>query len=391
MRALRLVGISVLWIPLAFLFDGVTVLVLPIRIGGGATDLGLISFVGLATAAGAQLLVGWLADRLRDRIDRRWFAALWAIPAIGGIWLLVGSTGIAAAILAYLVIQVAAASIQAGQQTLIPEHVDVRARGRASGLKTAFDLAGATLAFLVLGSLLADGQLTTAAMTTTVVLVSATVVALAMVPPVSRPARRAEPSGELRIPAGFGALVAARFLFLVATFAVGRFMLLLVAERLAIPAGQAADEAGQLLTFLALATAAAAMPIGWLADRRSHRQLMRLGACVGALGIAALVPATGIAGLLVGGLLMSLGTAAFVTANWAATTAIVPGPDAGRLMGIANLGTAIAAAAAGLIGPLIDLAGFSVALIVAAALTAAAVLPLGSPFPPRIRRAVSPT
>jgi MFS family permease len=391
MPASRLIGISILWIPLAFLFDGVTVLVLPVRIGGGATDLGMISSVGLAIGAGAQVLVGWLGDRLRDRIDRRRFAAIWTIPAIGGLWLLVGSTGVATAILAYVVIQVAAASIQASQQTLIPEHVDPGVRGRASGLKTAFDLAGATLAFLVLGSLLASGELTFAIATTGLVLVGATIVALVLVPSVARPLRPPRRGVAFRVPPGLASLVVARFLFLVATFAVGRFMLLLVAERLAIPTTEAADEAGLLLTLLTLAAAAAAMPIGWLADRRSRRELMQLGALVASFGIVALVPAAGIPGLLFGGLLMSFGTAAFVTANWAATTALVPGPDAGRLMGIANLGTAMAAATAGLIGPLIDFAGFPPALMVAAVVSAAAALPLGLSLADRTGRAVSPT
>jgi hypothetical protein len=42
-------------------------------------------------------------------------------------------------------------------------------------------------------------------------------------------------------------------------------------------------------------------------------------------------------------------------------------------MGIANLGTALAAAAAGLVGPVIDAAGFAPALIAAAAVSAASL------------------
>src|SRR5919107_4065623 len=68
-----LIGISVGWIPLAFLFDGVTVLMLPLRLGGSATDLGLVSFVGLAVGAGLQPVVGRLSDVTRNRVDRRLF------------------------------------------------------------------------------------------------------------------------------------------------------------------------------------------------------------------------------------------------------------------------------------------------------------------------------
>src|SRR3954471_11334739 len=139
-RARLLVGVSVLWIPLAFLFDGVTVLVLPLRVGGDASQLGLVSFAGLAVAAGLQAVAGRAGDRYRSRLDRRAFLAIAAIPTILGVWLLVGSAGLLAATFGYLVVQVGATAIQAAQQTLIPEHVPPPERGRVSGLKAAFDV-----------------------------------------------------------------------------------------------------------------------------------------------------------------------------------------------------------------------------------------------------------
>jgi MFS family permease len=383
LRARLLLGISILWIPLAFLFDGVTVLLLPVRLGGSATDLGLVSFVGLAVAAGLQPVAGLLSDRFRDRVDRRLFIAVAAAPALGGLWVLAGATGIVAAIVGYVAIQAAAAAVQAGQQTLIPEHVRDDARGRASGLKAAFDVGGAFVAFLVLGAVLATGDLVAAAAVTSAALVVGVVVMVALVPAGGAgpsPARR-----SLGLPPGLVPLIVARFLFLFATYAVGRFLLLLVSERLAIPADRAADEAGGLLALFTLATALTALAAGWLADRRSRHELMSVGAVTAALGIVVLVPAAGLPGLLVGGLLMSLGTAAFVAANWAATTDLVDASDSGRLMGIANLGTALAAAVAGLVGPLIDHAGFAPALLVAAAASAAATLPLVG-FPNRTAR-----
>jgi MFS family permease len=374
MTARALFGISVLWVPLAFLFDGVTVLVLPIRLGGSATEVGLVSFAGLAFAAILQPLAGWLSDTFRSRVDRRLIAAGAAIPAIIGLWLLVGSFGVAIAMLGYVIVQGAATVIQAGQQTFIPEHVEGGARGRASGLKTAFDVGGAFVAFVVLGMLLSGGDPAPAAIATTIALLGATIAMLALVPRTVPSADR--PGSRFEFRAGLGSLVAARFLFLFATFAVGRFLLLLVAERLGIPADRAADEAGGILAFLTLVTAGAALPFGSLADRIPRRALMAGGAVVATTGIALLVPAIGIAGLLAGGLLMSLGTAAFVTANWAETTSLVPASDAGRLMGLANLGTAVAAASGGLVGPLIDAAGMQSALVLTAMASAASIAPV---------------
>ena len=54
------------------------------------------------------------------------------------------------------------------------------------------------------------------------------------------------------------------------------------------------------------------------------------------------------------GALLSIGTATFVAANWSMTTSTIPRTEAARFMGIANIGTAGAAAVAGLFGPVID-------------------------------------
>jgi MFS family permease len=197
---------------------------------------------------------------------------------------------------------------------------------------------------------------------------------LVLVPPVER--LQASVRARVAVPSGLGPLIVARFLFLFATYGVGRFLVLLVAERLDLDPAHAVGDAGALLALFTLVTAGCAVPAGWLADRRSSRDVMAAGAGIGAIGIVVLVPSVGLAGVVAGGLLMSLGTAAFVTANWAATTALVPRGDAGRLMAIANLGTGLAAAAAGALGPLIDAAGFTPALVISAIASAAAVIPL---------------
>lgn len=367
------VGISVLWIPLAFLFDGVTVLMLPVRLGADATTLGLVSMIGLGVAAGLQPVAGWLSDRLRGRFDRRSFLAVSAIPAIAGLWLLVGTTGLVAAVAGYLLVQAAGACMQAAQQALVPEHLEAPRQGRASGLRSAFDVGGSFLAFALLGGLMASGRLALAGVLIGALLVVAVVLVLALVPGrQARPGRRP----TWRIPDGLRSLVVARFLFLLATYGVGRFLVFLVAERLGLDPDRAVADAGGLLALFTLVTAILALPAGWAADRRSRRDLMLAGALISALGIAVLAPAAGLPGLVVGGVLMSAGTAVFVTANWAAMTSLTAAPAAGRLLGIANLGTGVAAATAGAFGPLIDASGFGVALLAAAAVSAAAVVPL---------------
>jgi MFS family permease len=370
------IGLSVIWIPLAFLFDGVTVLVLPLRLGADASTVGIVSLVGLGLAAALQPVAGWLSDRVRDRVDRRTFLGVAAAPAVLGLWLLVGTTTLVAAVLGYILVQAAATAMQAAQQTLIPEHLDGAEQGRASGLKTTFDVGGSFLAFLVLGALLASRDLLAAGAAITVLVVIAVALMFRLVPNRERLRRPVRPS--IRLPDGLAAVILARFLFLFGTYGVGRFLVLLVADRLGLEPGRAVGDAAGLLALFTLATAVSAIPVGLVADRRSRRDIMVGGALIASIGIAVLIPPAGLPGVVVGGVLMSVGTGAFVTGNWAATTSLVGRDDAGRLMAIANLGTGLAAAAAGALGPLIDAAGFGPALLVAATASAAAVAPIFS-------------
>lgn len=355
-----------------------TLLLLPVRLdqddARGATALGLISFLGLAAAVLIQPLAGLLSDRLRGRVDRRAFIAIAAIPALGGVWLLAGPGTLPVLVLGYVLLQASASAIQAAQQAFIPEHVEAGARGRAAGFKTTFDLGGALFAFLVLGALLGAGQTVVSAILVGGVLLVAVATVWWLVP--RQPADPGLRSGTASIPGGFGRLVLASFLFLVGIFGIGRFLLLLVAERTAAAPSAAVAEAGAVLATFTLVTAVAAVPSGMLADRLPRRRIMAIGAVLATVGIWGFVPAAGLLGILAGGILMSLGTAAFVTANWAATTDLVSPADAGRLMGLANLATGGAAACAGLLGPLIDVGGFAPAIGLAAAATTASLIPL---------------
>jgi MFS family permease len=78
------------------------------------------------------------------------------------------------------------------------------------------------------------------------------------------------------------------------------------------------------------------------------------GAVLSAAGVLLLILAKNNMHILFFGGLMSLGSAAFAGANWAFTADLAPPAEAARFMGLANIGTAGAAAVAGLFGPLLD-------------------------------------
>src|SRR5215212_9166520 len=138
------------------------------------------------------------------------------------------------------------------------------------------------------------------------------------------------------------------------TYAVGRFLLYFVADRLRLDPGRAAEQAGAVLAGLALLTVLAAPPAGWAADRIGRAPLMLAGALLSALGTLLLIGAASSTQIFLFGGLMALGSAAFAGANWALTADLAPPAEAARFFGLANIGTAGAAAAAGLLGPLVD-------------------------------------
>ncbi len=359
-------GVSVGWIGISMVADGVPALLLPHRLlgeGADATTLGLVTFLAIAVAAALQPVAG----RWSDRIGRFPVIGFGTAVSVAGLALLV-APGMA---IPGTVVTLAGVSVaQAGQQALLPDRIGVAWRGRAGGLKSAFDVAGAFAAFVILAALLGAGAPGIAAIVLGAVLVVGFGVSRLLIRP---QVRALEPISDAVEPSGpprHGALIrliAARFLFLLGIYAVGRFLLLFVADRFGLGADAAGAEAGAVLALLALVTVVASVPGGWLSDRVGRRPLMLVGGLLAATGIGLLVTATSIETLLLFGAVMALGSAAFGSASWAALADLTASADAGRLLGFANLGTAGAAAAAGMFGLLIDGGGFGPAFLLAAA------------------------
>jgi MFS family permease len=168
-------------------------------------------------------------------------------------------------------------------------------------------------------------------------------------------------------------LIAVRFVFLLGIYVVGRFLFSFVGARFGLSPDEAAAQAGLALTVLAAATVAASIPTGWLTDRFGRARLMQVGGLLGAAGIALLPFVPTVGALVLVGLLIAAGSAAFSSGSWALLSDLAAGPESGRLMGLAQLGTAGAAAAAGLFGLLVDAgerlspgAGYMATFVVAA-------------------------
>lgn len=353
-----LAGVSVLWFGLSMLFDGLTALVLPYLLLAGAlssepgsiaTLLGLATFAGIGLGMVVQPIVGRVSDASGSRVTPM---LVGCAGAVGGLAVMGSAGGTVALVGGYLLAMLGANVAQAGQQALAPDRVPSAWRGRAAGTKGLLDLAGSSLAFMLVGALIADGGAADALIVIGAGLLATLVLALVLVPRVPRPA----PGASLTDPGdGLARVVVARFLFLLAVYAVGRYFVLYLADRLGLGAAEAAAEAGMILGVLALLTAIASLPSGWAADRLGRRTPSVGGALVAAAGIGLLAVAPTSPLILVGGGLMAIGTALFGAGSWALLTDIAAPGATGRLMGLANLGTAGGAAAAGLLGPVVDI------------------------------------
>lgn len=369
-----LLGVSVGWLGISMVADGLPALLLPYQLARGgsadATTLGLITLVAIAVAAAIQPLAG----QWSDRVGRLPIAALGTFAAIFGLGLMLQPGGaLPGTVLALTGVSVT----QAGQQPLLPDLVPRVWHGRGGGLKSAFDVAGAFIGFLVLATVLGDGGAGAAVGALGMALVLGFGLTAVLVGRAGWRAggpRRSVFDAyrlDLRQHRELAVVIAARFLFLLGIYAVGRFLLFFVAERLALSPEAAGEQAGAALALLAAITVATSIPSGWLADRLGRRPLMVAGGALAALGIGLLPLASSIELIVAFGALMAIGSAAFGSASWARLADLTPSADSGRLLGIAHLGTAGAAAAAGLFGLVIDAAGYEVAFPFAALFTVA--------------------
>ena len=403
-RQVRLLfGISVFWLALSVLFDGINTLVLPVQLSGltspnnQATLLGLLTFTGLLAGALIQPVAGTFSDRLQPVLGRRGFIAIGLILSLASLFFFAAFQNMLGLLAGYLAIQISASIAQAGQQGLIPDLVQENRRGLASGMKGFMDLTGAMLGFVILGRLLGSGTSQLAIGAIAASLVAAYLLAVLLTPE-DRPHKEAtiKPTApslkeifrlDVTHQSTFVRLIVSRFLFLLGIYGTGRFLLYFVAGRLGLSEAQAAEQAGSLLAGLALITVLASPLTGWLADRLGRLPLMIAGALLSAVSALLLIWAESASQILLFGGLMSLGSAAFAGGSWALLADLVPKKEAARYFGLANFSTAGSAAAAGLFGPVIDWAegrwtgaGFSVLFLLAAVAFLTSALPLMQSF-----------
>ncbi len=374
-RPIDYVKISVFGAALSFLWPSLHTLIIPLRLLELApeaqknTYLGILTFCGSMIAILIQPLAGAISDRVSFRLGRRrpfilvgTLLALLFLPGIGlsGTFLFL--------FLGYCLLQVACNIAQGPFQAFIPDLAPPTRRGVASGVKNLAEVV-VGVAFLRVVAYFMDvytgdgGEiwLWLAVGLPWIVLLGAMVTTMLTVKEqplssASQPFSVKTMLGAYKIDVkgnpGFVWFLVSRLLILMALGTLQTFALYFLRDVLHVP--NPAGAVGDLLIAVGIFLLISVYPAGQLSDRLGRKPIILLSGLVGAVGILVLLFAPTYTGVLVCGGLLGISAGAFLSANWALATDIVPSGEEARYLGLTNLATAGAGGLARLIGPLID-------------------------------------
>ena len=371
--AIQLIAINVYAFALSFLWQTLQPLIVPYLVARlepsfKNTFLGLITAAGLVVATIVQPLAGGLSDRSRSRWGRRRPYILFGtvgdlvflamIALAGNYWVLFA---------AYCLLQTSSNIAHGPYQGFIPDLVPDNKKGLASGVKNLVELLAMVLGSAIIGSLLGRDQVGASLFAIGAVLFVTMLITMVLVRE-----QRAQGDAEatavpplslsgvitgLRQHSVFGWYVLSRFLILMGLAAVRTFAQNYIQD--VLHADNPAALAGQLMTVLGVAVLVVVLPAGYLADRFGRKRLNVLSAAIGAIGTLLMLDVGSFNDLVMYGAIVGVAIGIFMSANWALAMDLIPAGEAALFLGLTNLATAGSGAAAGLLGPLIDVVNHS--------------------------------
>jgi len=399
------------WFGVSFMWNALHPIVLPILVLSFApeeiknTSYGLLTFVGLVVAALVQPMSGSLSDHTRHRLGRRrpWILAGTAASLLCLAGLAAGKSFWVIA-LCYVLLQCTSNVAHGPAQGLMRDVVPDGHRGPAAGAKHFFDMAAVIVAALFAGRLMDEGVQDAATMMALMGGVLVLFTAITCLTVRERPAAEVVPSVPPRSWRGRTAtfaridrqqhgdylrLLAARFAILLGTYAVQSFGLYFFRDVLQV--ASASRAVSGLMSAIGLSIMATAVPAGNLSERWGRKGPIVAACVVTGVGMGLVLVVRNLTVLWGLGCLIGAGMGVFSAVSFAWATDMVPAAEAGKYLGLSNLSTAGAAAAARLLGPAIDAlnahwahAGYAFLFVFAsAAALVALVITLGIPDTPR--------
>lgn len=336
------------------------------------TALGSLGVVGLIVAMLVQPIVGVFSDRVRSRWGRRLpFMLLGAILIAGSLYLLALAPTLWVLVLGILLIQLSSNTLQGPWQALIPDLVPEDQRGTASGLKAMMDIlalvVGRAVAGFFFGRVPAWGETAVFMAVSVPVLVFG----LGLIFTAIWAREKTEVAPESVATESIGAALKKAFsvdwrahptfrwwffnrmLFWGAFIFLNTFLVTYMIGVLKMAEADAQKFVGSLSTIIGLALLLVALPAGRLADKFGRKPLVMGAGLVAFAGTVTLLLAHDRTTIIVGGAVIGLGIGAFLSANWAMITDIVPRAQAARYLGIANIATCLGSGGARLLGGLL--------------------------------------
>jgi len=327
--------------------------------------LGLLTLAGLVVAMIVQPIAGAISDRSSFRWGRRrpyillgTILAMLLLPGIGfsGSYLTL--------FIIYCLLQGSCNIAQGPYQGFIPDLVPGERRGLGSGVKTLLEFVGGiTLVWLVfyfmdryvteqgglwlwlLLAMLAIVLL--GAMVTTVVTVKERPGGGGSQLPLL-PALYKSFKIDVKASPDFIPFLVSRLLVLTAWATLQRYALFFLMDVIGI--ANPLTVRNDLLIVVGACMLAAAYPAGRLSDRVGRRPIVVSSGLLGALGIVVLFLSHSYGYIMFAGGLLGISSGAFMSANWALATDLLPKGEEARYLGLTNLATAGSGALVGLMG-----------------------------------------
>jgi MFS family permease len=320
--------------------------------GNGLRAYASLAAAGALVATFVQLGAGVAADRRRARTGHRseFFVAgvALAVPAL--VWFFAAGN-FATLAAAFFLLQIGMNVAGGPYQAVIADYIAPQRRGAASSWMSAYQSFGNVVGLLIAG-FVHDLRLVAVALAAPLVATAAlTISALRGLP--QQPLER---SGFLRLRGSLGVLLVSRGFINVGFFTLLGFLLFFVRDSLGVRGSDAVKMQTALLflsfTISAIGGAiAAARP----ADRYDKRLVVSLAVGVIAIALAFLAGAQSLAVAYAGAVLAGAAWGAFVTADWALASILLPGSAMATAMGIWNVATAVPQIVAPLVtAPLVE-------------------------------------
>ncbi|MGH7643546.1 MAG: MFS transporter [Candidatus Dormibacteria bacterium] len=371
----RLVALSVYWVAINYLWQGMGAVILPrliiarVPYGHRGVALTVLAVLGSLVAILVQPAAGALSDRCRIRWGRR--KPFMVAGTLGDLVCLLGlavAGSYAALIIPYCALQICSNTAEGAYQGLLPDQVPNSERGRASGYYGLAVFIGTAIGFLLTGTLIAIGHLKLALFSVGVILVLALIATQRFVP--DSPAEEPLPSRRLAILGVFSfrprenpdftKLLASRLLALMGITGLTDFAQLYIKANYypgsgSAIANRATGATSVLLAVVVLVAIVVTLPAARISQRVGRKIIIRAASWLGALGTLLLIFAHSLFFVYLVGFLIGGAFGMLLSVDWAFVVDLVPPGSAGRFMGISNLATAGSGLVSLVIaGPLLD-------------------------------------